>query len=165
MTCFHPSSCLLLIYLTPGGCAQVMYRVFMLFQGKGLFSQIWALSCEDRQTYGGLLFQGKRQPHITLSYDSRGRRKGEHHPRLSRRYAPLTLQQMFRCGRPAAIHFLRSTERAAECTSEEEEQRREVEQHPTLCKWKQRGLASKRQPRTKARVRIMTNLHLNNSRF
>lgn len=63
---------------------------------------------------------------------------GEHHPRLSRRYAPLTLQQMFRCGRPAAIHFLWSIERAAECTSTEEEQRREVERHPTLCKSKQR---------------------------
>lgn len=36
------------------------------------FSQIWALSCEDRQTYAGLLFQGKRQPYITLSYDSEG---------------------------------------------------------------------------------------------
>lgn len=75
-----------------------------------------------------------------------GERGEKHHPRLSRRYAPLTLQQMFRCGRPAAIHFLRSTARAAECTSVEEEQRREVEQHPC-------------QPRIKDRVRIMTNLH------
>lgn len=50
-----------LIYVTPAGCAQVMYRVFMLFQGgkKELFSQMWALSFEDRQTYAGLLFQGK----------------------------------------------------------------------------------------------------------
>lgn len=39
---------------------------------KGLLSQIWALSCDDRQTYAELLFQQKRQPHVTLSYDSRG---------------------------------------------------------------------------------------------
>ncbi len=125
------------------------------------FSQIWALSCEDRQTYAGLLFQGKRQPYITLSYDSEGY-GGKHHPRLSRRYAPLALQRMFRCGRPAAIHFVWNTERAAKCTSVEEEQPREVEQYPALCKSKQREVL---QANSNQETKLITNLHSNNSRF
>lgn len=109
-------------------CASNVQSCHTFSRENGIFSRIWALTCEDRQTYARLLLQGKRRPHITLSYDIRGRRV--HHHRLSWRYAPLTLQEMFRCGRPAAIHFLWSTERAAEIASVEEEQRREVEQHP-----------------------------------
>lgn len=48
----------LLSDLTSACCAQVMSKVFLLFREKGLFSPIWALSCEDRQTNAGLLFQG-----------------------------------------------------------------------------------------------------------
>lgn len=87
---------------------------------------------------------------------------GGHHPRLTRRYAPLTLQQMFRCGRPAAIHFLWSTERAAERTSVEEEQGREVEHYILLyANETERSCKQKRKPRIKhcVCVRIMTNLH------
>lgn len=101
----------------------------------------------------------------TLRWATIAGAEGKHHPRLSRRYAPLALQQMFRCGRPTAIHFLWSTERAAACTSAEEDQRTQVEQHPSLHKSKHRGRTRKRQARLRACVRIMPSRHLNNGQF
>lgn len=156
--------CLLLIYVTPAGRAQVIYSVFSSRGGGGaLFSdvgpELW------RQTDVCWTPLSGENASLTLRWATIAGAEGKHHLRLSRRYAPLALQQMFRCGRPTAIHFLRSTERAAACTSAEEDQRTQVEQHPSLHKSKHRGRTRKRQARLKACVRIMPSRHLNNGQF
>lgn len=153
---------LLLIYVTPAGCAQVMNRVFMLFQveKKGSFLRCgpWALKTDRLMLDSS--FRGKCQPHITLSYDSRGRGETSSLPESALRSTHITANVSL-----WAAHCHSFSVEYREGTSAEEDQRTEVEQHPSLPKSIQRGLTRKCQPRIKACVRIMPSLHLNNGQF
>lgn len=126
MTCFHPSSCLLPSYPTPANSWAWEIQGPHDFSGKtSAFLRFRPSAVKADQ----LLLDSSYTENASLALhganDSRGTLGGGQDPRPSLRHAPLALQQMFRCGRPAAIHFLRT----------EKDRRREVERHHSLRKW------------------------------
>lgn len=92
----------------------------------------WAL--EDRGTCW--IPPSGESANATLGWATIARAEGKHHPPVpesASRFTRITvnvLQQAARCHQFSA-------KKAAEDTSTEEEQHREVEQHPGSCKWKQ----------------------------